>query len=205
MSPTVLEPEVQTAPAPAKAAKKEPVFKETIPMWLAVCITVALSLPFGTYLGKFNFSLWVSFIVWAEYFALGAKPAALKIIFPAFAASSLWTGFMVWLITPFSGLPSFFAKGDLAVQAAFFVGVGIMVYCMKFFKTFQVGSLAYFNGMSMCLGVIFTGSAPKIALLTTHPQSATFVAAVWCIAMGWFGAILGWFNVVILFPKEVKE
>jgi hypothetical protein len=205
MSPTVAEPEVKTAPAPAPAAKKEPVFKETIPMWLAVAITVAISLPFGTYFGKFNFSLWISFIVWAEYFALGAKPEALKIIFPAFAASSIWTGFMVWLITPFSGLPKLFAQGDLAVQAAFFVGVSIMVYCMKFFKTFQVGSLAYFNGMSMCLAVIFTGAAPKIGLVAAHPQAATYWAAVWCIAMGWFGAILGWFNVTILFPKEVKQ
>jgi hypothetical protein len=112
---------------------------------------------------------------------------------------------MVWLITPFSGLPKLFAQGDLAVQAAFFVGVSIMVYCMKFFKTFQVGSLAYFNGMSMCLAVIFTGAAPKIGLVAAHPQAATYWAAVWCIAMGWFGAILGWFNVTILFPKEVKQ
>ena len=204
MSP-VAEPEGQTAPAPAKAAKKEPVFKETIPLWLAVAITVAISLPFGTYLGKFNFSLWISFIVWAEYFALGAKPEALKTILPTFAASSIWTGFMIWLITPFSGLPSLFAKGDLAVQVAFFIGVSILVYCMKFVKMFQTGSLVYFNGMSMCLAVIFTGSTPKLDFVVAHPQSATFIAALWCIAMGWFGAILGWFNVVILFPKEVKN
>ena len=179
--------------------------KDTIPLWLAVAITVAISLPFGTYLGKFNFSLWISFICWAEYFALGANPKALKIIFPAFAASSIWTGFMIWLIHPFHGLPSLFAPGDLSVQVAFFVGVSIMVYCMKYFKTFQVGSLAYFNGMSMTLAVIFTGSTPKLGFIAAHPQSATFIAALWCIAMGWFGAILGWLNVVILFPKEVKE
>jgi hypothetical protein len=204
MSPTAAEPEVKTVPAPA-AAKKEPVFKETIPMWLAVAITVAISLPFVTYLGKWNFTTWISFIVWAEYFALGAKPAALKTILPAFTASSIWTGFMVWLITPFSGLPSLFAKGDLAVQAAFFVGVCIMVYVMKYVKTFAEGSLPYFNGMSMCLAVIFSGSFPKIGYIAAHPQATTFWAALWCIAMGWFGAFLGWFNVVILFPKEVKE
>ena len=204
MSATLAAPDIEKG-SPAKPVKKEPVMKDTIPLWLAVAITVAISLPFGTYLGRFNFSLWISFICWAEYFALGANPKALKIIFPAFAASSLWTGFMIWLITPFHGLPSVFAPGDLSVQVAFFVGVSIMVYCMKYFKTFQVGSLAYFNGMSMTLAVIFTGSTPKLGFIAAHPQSATFIAALWCIAMGWFGAILGWLNVVILFPKEVKE
>jgi len=204
MSATTAAPDIEKS-SPAKPVKKEPVMKDTIPLWLAVAITVAISLPFGTYLGKFNFSLWISFICWAEYFALGANPKALKIIFPAFAASSLWTGFMIWLIHPLHGLPSLFAPGDLSVQVAFFVGVSIMVYCMKYFKTFQVGSLAYFNGMSMTLAVIFTGSTPKLGFIAAHPQSATFIAALWCIAMGWFGAILGWLNVVILFPKEVKE
>jgi hypothetical protein len=195
---------MSTTTAP-DVAKKEPVMKDTIPLWLAVAITVAVSLPFATYLGKFNFSLWISFIAWAEYFALGANPKVLKIIFPAFAASSLWTGFMVWLITPFSGLPKLFAAGDLATQVAFFIGVSIMVYCMKYVKTFQVGSLAYFNGMSMTLAVIFTGSTPKLNFIAVHPQSATFIAALWAIGMGWFGAILGWFNVVITFPKEVRD
>ena len=204
MSATTAAPDIEKS-SPAKPVKKEPVMKDTIPLWLAVAITVAISLPFGTYLGRFNFSLWISIICWAEYFALGANPKALKIIFPAFAASSLWTGFMIWLIHPLHGLPSLFAPGDLSVQVAFFVGVSIMVYCMKYFKTFQVGSLAYFNGMSMTLAVIFTGSTPKLGFIAAHPQSATFIAALWCIAMGWFGAILGWLNVVILFPKEVKE
>jgi hypothetical protein len=53
--------------------------------------------------------------------------------------------------------------------------------------------------------VIFTGSTPKLALVAAHPQSATFVAALWAIGMGWFGAILGWFNVAILFPREVRD
>lgn len=112
---------------------------------------------------------------------------------------------MIWLINPLHGLPSLFATGDLSVQVAFFIGVSIMVYSMKYFKTLQVGSLAYFNGMSMTLAVIFTGSTPKLNFVAAHPQSATFIAALWCIAMGWFGAILGWLNVVITFPKEVQE
>ena len=58
--------------------------KNTIPLWLAVAITVVVSLPFGIWLGKLNLPLWAAFIVWAEYFALGAKPSALKIMVPAY-------------------------------------------------------------------------------------------------------------------------
>ena len=32
-----------------------------------------VSLPFGIWLSRWNLPIWVSFIVWAEYFALGAK------------------------------------------------------------------------------------------------------------------------------------
>jgi hypothetical protein len=45
------------------------VIKGMIPLWLAVAITVLVSMPFGLWLGKFNVALWCSFIVWAEYFA----------------------------------------------------------------------------------------------------------------------------------------
>ena len=56
---------------------------ERIPMMWAVGITVMISLPFGSFLGTYNFSLWISFIVWAEYFVLGATPATAKLIFPS--------------------------------------------------------------------------------------------------------------------------
>ena len=181
------------------------VTKPTVPMWLAVCITVAVALPFGTYLGQFNFTLWISFVVWAEYFVFGANPEAFKTIFPCFTAGALWTGVMIWLATPFSFLPTLFAPGDLAMQAAFFVGGAVLVYAMDYVKIFQSGSLAYFNGMTMCIATVFSGAAPKIDFVAAHPQAATFWAAIWCVAMGWFGAFLGWFNIVILFPREVKQ
>ena len=62
----------------------EPATRNRVPLWLAISITVVVSLPFGLWLGDYNLPLWVSFIVWAEYFVLGAKPAALKVIIPAF-------------------------------------------------------------------------------------------------------------------------
>ena len=58
--------------------------KNTIPLWLAIAITVVVSLPFGIWLDKLNLPLWAAFIVWAEYFALGAKPSALKTMVPAY-------------------------------------------------------------------------------------------------------------------------
>lgn len=58
--------------------------KNTIPLWLAVAITVVVSLPFGIWLNRWNLPIWVSFIVWAEYFALGAKAAVLIKIVPAY-------------------------------------------------------------------------------------------------------------------------
>jgi hypothetical protein len=66
--------------------------KETIPLWLAVAITVLVSIPFGLWLGKWNFTLWVGFIVWAEYFQYGAKPSAIKLILPSYTYGAIVTG-----------------------------------------------------------------------------------------------------------------
>jgi hypothetical protein len=60
-------------------------FHDTIVLWLAVAITVLVSMLFGLWLGKWNFTLWAAFIVWAKYFALGAKSAGVKVILPSVA------------------------------------------------------------------------------------------------------------------------
>ncbi len=75
----------------AQQAVPQKVVRETIPLWLAVAITVLVSMPFGLWLGKYNFALWVAFITWAEYFTLGAKPSAIKLILPSFAYSAALT------------------------------------------------------------------------------------------------------------------
>ena len=61
---------------------------KALPLWIAVPITVLVSLPFGLWLGAWSLPLWLAFIVWAEYFTLGARPAALKIMIPAFVSGA---------------------------------------------------------------------------------------------------------------------
>lgn len=174
-------------------------YKNTLPLWLAVAITVVVSLPFTLWLGPYNFATWVSFIVWAEYFALGAKPAALKLILPNFAYSAVLTGLTLAAIPLLGFLPSLVVPGDLAVAVALFVGVAFMVYSMNWWQGFQDGSLPFFNGISMVLAVYFTSAYPPIVT----GGAAPLWAAVWAILMGFFGAALGVFNVWILFPRKV--
>ena len=173
--------------------------KERIPLWLAVAITVVVSLPFGLYLDKYNLPLWVAFVVWAEYFALGAKPQALRIIVPAFALGVALTGVIMVAVAVLA--PSLPTNGALAV--CLFVGVCAMVFGMRYSKTLQAGSLPYFNGISMLLGVYFTGAFPST--FTGDANLLPLVAAVWAILGGLLGAALGWFNVTITFPHLVAS
>jgi len=173
--------------------------KERIPLWLAGAITVVVSLPFGLYLDKYNLPLWVAFVVWAEYFALGAKPQALRIIVPAFALGVALTGVIMVAVAVLA--PSLPTNGALAV--CLFVGVGAMVFGMRYSKTLQAGSLPYFNGISMLLGVYFTGAFPST--FTGDANLLPLVAAVWAILGGLLGAALGWFNVTITFPHLVAS
>lgn len=174
--------------------------KDTVPLWLAVAITVVVSLPFGLWLGRYNLPLWCAFIVWAEYFALGAKPAAAKIILPSFSYSVALTAVTLFAIPWFGALPKLVAPGDLAVAAALFIGVAFMVYSMKWAKVFQEGSLPFFNGISMALAVTFTGSFPKPEAAALAP----FVAGLWAILAALLGVALALFNIWILFPREVE-
>ncbi len=179
---------------------QETQYKETIPLWLAVAITVLISVPFSLWLGAWNFAVWCSFIVWAEYFALGAKPSAVKTIIPAFAYSAVLTGLTLAAIPLLSFLPSLVTPGDVAVMVALFIGVAFMVFSMRWAKVFQDGSLPFFNGISMVLAIYFTGSYPQIATGAVAP----LWAAVWAILMAVFGALLGVFNVWLTFPKKVE-
>lgn len=182
--------------------------KETIPLWLAVAITVVVSLPFGLYLTKwsgglnlYNLPLWVAFIVWAEYFALGAKPSALKTLIPSFilgvALTSLTMAANKYLT---DAMPGDWTEGaNLSLAISLFVGVGAMVYIMRFWSVLQAGSLPFFNGISVLLGVYFTNSIPA----GTDPYIAPWMAGVVAIAAGMLGAALGWFNIAITFPHNV--
>jgi len=189
--------------------------KDTIPLWLAVAITVCVSLPFGIWLGAYNIPIWASFIVWAEYFALGAKPAALRTMVPAYtlgvaAAAIIMTAYM--LLAKQLGTGSLITSGDwsftydnLALFITCFAGFCIFIYAMKYVPVTQTGSLPFFNGISMMLGVFFTGAFTKAVAPDIDPNLLPLVAGVGAFLAGMLGAALGWFNIVIMFPRPVSK
>ncbi|HEX8940550.1 MAG TPA: DUF1097 domain-containing protein [Candidatus Limnocylindrales bacterium] len=189
--------------------------RNTIPLWLAVAITVCVSLPFGIWLGNYNLPIWASFIVWAEYFALGAKPSALKIMVPAFilgviVAEIIMTGYM--LGSKGIGTGTILSVGDwaftldnLVLFIACFIGFCIFIYAMKYFPVTQTGSLPFFNGISMGLAVFFTGAFNKAVGAGIDPNLLPAVAGVGAVLAGLLGAFLGWFNIVIMFPRQVPS
>lgn len=192
--------------------------KDTVPLWLAVAITVCVSLPFGIWLGNYNLPIWASFIVWAEYFALGAKPSALKIIVPAYflgcvAAAIIMTAYIA--VSKALGDGTILTMGswsftydNLALFIAAFIGFCIFIFAMKWFPVTQTGSLPYFNGISMMLAVFFTGAfntiVPADFDANLLPYVLPTVAGLGALLAGLLGAFLGWFNIVILFPRPVK-
>jgi hypothetical protein len=195
--------------------------KNTIPLWLAVAITVVVSLPFGIWLDKLNLPLWAAFFVWAEYFTLGAKPSALKIMVPAYTLGVVGGALICEL---YQVLAKIFGDGNvvnfglqnltnnnLALYISFFVGFCILIYAMKWMAvTGGAGTLPFFNGVSVFLGVYFTGTFLgwfhdfNIGTDTIGYAIVVF-AAISAWLGGMLGAALGWFNVVILFPREVKR
>ncbi len=182
-------------------AKPTTEMRNSLPLWLAVSITVVLMLPFGLWLGTWNFVLWCAFIVWAEYFALGARPQVLRILIPAYTFGTVVTGIAMFVnIYLTQWLPSVHTPGDLAIAIDLFVFVAIMVYAMGKSKTLATGSLAMFNGISMVLALYFSGSFPHVG----GAAAAPWMALLWAIVSGWFGALAGAFNVWILFPRPVR-
>jgi hypothetical protein len=194
--------------------------KNTIPLWLAVAITVVVSLPFGIWLGKLNFPLWAAFIVWAEYFALGAKPSALKIMVPAYilgvVGGALISELYMFLSKTLGagqvldfGLQQL-TNDNVALYVSFFVGFCILIYAMKYMPVTLTGTLPFFNGVSVFLGVFFTGTF--MGWFKDFNVGADVIgyyvvvfAAISAILGGLLGAALGWFNVTIMFPREVNK
>jgi hypothetical protein len=171
--------------------------KETIPLWLAVSITIVVALPLSLYLGRYNIPLWASFIVWAEYFTFGAKASALRIIIPCYAYGAVLTAlslYMTVLLAPH--LPK-----NMALYISLAVWMGILVYLLRYSKFLWDGSLAVFNGVSLSLGVYFTASYPATHSIYAQP----WVSFLWVLVAGYIGAFLGWFNVTITFPRIVRD
>ena len=123
--------------------------RNTIPLWLAVAITVCVSLPFGIWLDKYNLPLWAAFIVWAQYFAMGAKPSALKTVIPAYiigviGAALIMTAYS--LLSTQAGAGTILSVGEwnltndnIALFAACLVGFCILIYAMKWMPVTQTG------------------------------------------------------------------
>jgi hypothetical protein len=194
--------------------------KDTIPLWLAVAITVIVSLPFGIWLGKLNLPLFAAFIVWAEYFALGAKPEALKIMVPAYTLGVIGVGLIGLLYQVLAkilgdgkvldfGLQTL-TNNNVALYLSFFVGFCILIYAMKYMPVTVTGSLPFFNGITMFLACYFTGTflgwfKDFNISADMMPYAVVIFCAITAFLGGMLGAALGWFNVTIMLPRPVQK
>ncbi|MEB3370000.1 DUF1097 domain-containing protein [Saccharopolyspora mangrovi] len=179
---------------------------KSIPLWVAVPVTVAVALPFGLWLGTWSLPLWLAFIVWAEYFALGAKPAVLRVVVPSFlsgvvsAAIALIFSLLVGTVV---GDAAIVAGGDVS----WFIGLPValipLIYIMQLLPFAQdTGSLPYFNGLSMGLATFFIGIYTNFGGLSLPADSVLLplITSVPAVLGGLLGAFLGWFNVAIMTP-----
>jgi hypothetical protein len=178
-------------------------------MWLAVAITVVISLPFGLWLKEWSVPLWTAFIVWAEYFVLGGKPAGLKIMVPSYILGVIGAVLVLIVMVEMQKLlpdPQLVSATDVAIGIAFFIGFCVLIYAMKFMPvTGGAGTLPFFNGISMGLATFFVGIYFTYGGLNVDSLLVPIVTGIPAILAGLLGAFLGWFNVTILFPRPVTK
>lgn len=171
----------------------------------AVALTVFISLPFTFFLGKYNYPLWVCFIVWAEYFALGGKPDTWKLIIPSlpFGAffGAVWCAIAVALADLIIGGQYNMFWG---LALANFIVLPIFIALIPRWHIWEKGTLAVFNGFTLFLAVYFTGSIPQVGMLN-NPYWVILWAFIWTVVMAYFGWFLGWLNVAFTFPYKVTD
>lgn len=183
-----------------------------VPLWISVPIVVLISLVASSLtIGIFALALWSSFIAWAEYFALGAKPDALKLIWPLFPLGALTMALFAFFNHIF--ILNFGWNAWVSVAVWLFIWVLIAVYIMRFHQNFWKGSLAYFNGLSMFLALYFALYLPGgfscpagvgCGPVTGNPYLDPWILWIWISLSGIFGGFLGWLNINLSFPKVVK-
>ncbi|MEV6228013.1 DUF1097 domain-containing protein [Saccharopolyspora shandongensis] len=179
---------------------------KSIPLWVAVPVTVAVALPFGLWLGTWSLPLWLAFIVWAEYFALGAKPAVLRVVVPSFLSGVVSAAIALifsLLVATVVGDAAIVASGDVS----WFVGLPValipIIYGMQFLPFARdTGTLPFFNGLSMGLATFFVGIYTNFGGLSLPADSVLLplITSVPAVLGGLLGAFLGWFNVAIMTP-----
>ncbi|MFN8631435.1 MAG: hypothetical protein U0838_14300 [Chloroflexota bacterium] len=180
---------------------------KSLPLWISVPITVVVSLPFWLWLGVWSLPLWTAFIVWAEYFQLGAKPSALKLMIPGFIAGAIGAGFVCVVSLAIGKVlnnPTAVTTGDLAWFIGLFLAFIPVIYAMKYLPfTAGPGGLCFFNGISMGLATFFVGIYAGYGGMKM-PDGLEYltpiITTIPAILAGMLGAFLGWFNVVIMTP-----
>ena len=191
----------------------ETVMKNRIPFPFAVCITVTLALIPGLFFGKWNFTLWISFIAWAEYFVFGAKPDVARFMLPALAfgsaSAAIWMANWVFFENLFNTNYSSTLVSWLILGTTDFIWVLGLCYAIEKIKLFNNAGLAMFNGLTLFLAVYFTtlggavNAVPQVGPLD-NPYFLVFWCFVWNTLMAWFGWVLGVFNMWVTFPYKVK-
>ncbi len=181
--------------------KKQVKTVNRIPFPLAVGLTACFSLPLCMFLGKYNLALWVSFIVWAQYFLYGAElKKAARIVVPCFsAACALCTVGWVFAYALQRVIPG--ADGLWAYWVGFGSVIMVFTKIMDFVPIFREGITSYYNGLTMTIAVLFTQSYP---VFSDHYLMQPIQAGIWTIISGLFGLLLGWFNTWVTFPREVE-
>jgi len=101
-------------------------------------------------------------------------------------------------------------NNNVALFVSFFIGFCALIYAMKYLPVTQVGSLPFFNGITMFLACYFTGTflgwfKDFNVSADMLPYAIVIFCAITAFVGGMLGAALGWFNVAIMFPREVEK
>lgn len=178
-----------------------------VPLPLAVAVTVVIALPFGLWLGPWTLPLFPAFVVWTEYFTLGAKPVALRTITPAYllgtVAGTAALILSLWLDVMLGGA-GLRTPGDIAWLAGLFLAFIPLIWVMRFLPFTQgQGGLPYFNGITMGMATYFVGGYEQYAGLSV-PEGADpllpLITLLPAVLSGVLGMFLGWFNIAITTP-----
>lgn len=165
--------------------------KQTIPIEVTVAVLAGLSC-FVT-IAPVGLPVWALFIGWAQYFALGATPSAMKKIYPALIPGSLLAALCILFINNLYPL--------IGVMPSMMISVVITVFFLMLtlkIKLFDCG-LAAFNGYSCVFATYYGGFFPN------DPEMASvsiLVALIWSFLGTSLGPIFGFLSVYLTFTKS---